>query len=104
MVIKKDTLDQLLAGRGPRAIFAKDGLVDELKKALADRVLSAELHDHLNGEAAAGEGNRRNGCSKKTVHFGAFPMRRAVIRDRTGLADSFEHWCRCERRLARQMS
>lgn len=35
MVIKKDTLDQLLAGRDPRAVFAKDGLVDELKKALA---------------------------------------------------------------------
>ena len=34
MVIKKDTLDQLLAGRDPRAVFAKDGLVDELKKAL----------------------------------------------------------------------
>ena len=30
MVIKKDTLDQLLAGRDPREVFAKDGLVDEL--------------------------------------------------------------------------
>ena len=67
MVIKKDTLDQLLAGRDPRAVFAKDGLVDELKKALANRVLSAELDDHLDGEAAAGKANRRNGCSKKTV-------------------------------------
>ena len=37
MVIKKDTLDQLLAGRDPRAVFAKDGLVDELKKALERR-------------------------------------------------------------------
>jgi putative transposase len=67
MVIKKDTLDQLLAGRDPRAVFAKDGLVDELKKALANRVLSAELDDHLDGEAAAGKANRRNGYSKKTV-------------------------------------
>ena len=40
MVIKKDTLDQLLAGRDPRDVFAKDGLVDELKKALAERVLT----------------------------------------------------------------
>ena len=41
MVIKKDTLDQLLAGRDPQDVFARDGLVDELKKALANRVLSA---------------------------------------------------------------
>jgi hypothetical protein len=39
MAIKKDTLDGLLAGRDPQAIFAKDGLFDELKKALAERVL-----------------------------------------------------------------
>lgn len=36
MVIKKDTLDQLLTGPDPRDVFAKDGLVDELKKALAN--------------------------------------------------------------------
>ena len=47
MVIKKDTLGQLLAGRDPRSVFAKDGLVDELKKALANRVLSAELDEKL---------------------------------------------------------
>ena len=66
MVIRKDTLDQLLAGRDPKDVFAKDGLVDELKKALANRVLSAEMDDHLEGEAAVGKVNRRNGYSKKT--------------------------------------
>ena len=35
MAIKKDTLDGLLAGRDPQAVFAKDGLFEELKKALA---------------------------------------------------------------------
>jgi hypothetical protein len=35
MAIKKDTLDQLLAGRDPKEVFHKDGLFDELKKALA---------------------------------------------------------------------
>jgi putative transposase len=34
MAIKKDTLDQLLSGRDPRELFSKDGLFDELKKAL----------------------------------------------------------------------
>jgi putative transposase len=52
MAIKKDTLDGLLAGRDRQAVFAKGGLFDELKKALAERVLKAEIDDHLDGEAA----------------------------------------------------
>ena len=43
MAIKQDTLDDLFAGRDPKAVFSKDGLFDELKKALAERVLNAEL-------------------------------------------------------------
>lgn len=87
MVIKKDTLDQLLAGRDPRAVFAKDGLVDELKKALANRVLSAELDDHLDGEAAACKANRRNGYSKKTVLGESSKLELRIPRDREGTFD-----------------
>ena len=47
MAIKKDTLDQLL-----------DGRFDELKKARAERVLNAELDDHLESE--------RLRCSRST--------------------------------------
>jgi putative transposase len=67
MAIRKDMWDQLLEGRDPQAVFSKDGLFDELKKALAERVLNAEPDDHLDGEAAEGRSNRRNGYSKKTV-------------------------------------
>ena len=67
MAIKKDTLDQLLDGRDPKEVFNKDGLFDELKKALAERVLNAELDDHLESGAPAGRRNHRNGHSKKTV-------------------------------------
>ena len=67
MAIDKGVLDQLLAGRDPQELFAKDGLIDELKKALSERMLSAELDDHREGESAAGASNRRNGTSKKTV-------------------------------------
>jgi putative transposase len=67
MAIKKDVLDQLLSGRDPAQVFADGGLVDELKKALANRVLNAEMDDHLDQQAAAGKANRRNGYSNKTV-------------------------------------
>ena len=38
MAIEKELLDQLLAGRDPQDLFAKDGLVAELKKALSERL------------------------------------------------------------------
>jgi hypothetical protein len=37
MAIEKELLDQLLAGRDPNEVFAKDGLLDDLKKALGQR-------------------------------------------------------------------
>ena len=87
MAIKKDTLDDLLAGRDPRAVFSKDGLFDELKKALAERVLNAELDDHLDTEAAEGSRNRRNGYSKKTVLTETAKIDVRIPRDREGTFD-----------------
>jgi putative transposase len=84
MAIKKDTLDLLLAGRDPRDVFAKDGLVDELKKALANRVLNAEMDDHLEGEATSGKANRRNGYSAKTVIGETGKLELRIPRDREG--------------------
>jgi putative transposase len=54
----------LPAGRDPRVVFVKDGLCDELKKALAERVQNAEVDDHFDGEAA-GKSNSRNGYRKQ---------------------------------------
>ena len=87
MAIDKDMLDQLLAGRDPQDLFAKDGLLDELKKALSERMLSAELHDHLQSEGAEGAINRRNGSSKKTVLTGTSKVTLDVPRDRAGTFD-----------------
>ncbi len=84
MAIKKDTLDQLLSGRDPKEVFSKDGLFDELKKALAERVLNAELDDHLDGEAVAGKANHRNGYSKKTVLTETSKIDIKIPRDREG--------------------
>ena len=60
-------MDQLLFGGDPKEVFSKDGLFDELKKALAESILNAELDDHLGGEPADGKANHRNGHSKKSV-------------------------------------
>ncbi len=87
MAIKKDTLDQLLSGRDPKEVFSKDGLFDELKKALAERVLNAEMDDHLGNEAAAGKANHRNGYSKKTVLTETSKIDIRVPRDREGSFD-----------------
>lgn len=87
MAIDKEVLDQLLAGRDPQELFAKDGLIDELKKALSERMLAAELDDHLESEAAAGSGNRRNGTSQKTMLTGSSKVTLDIPRDRTGTFD-----------------
>ena len=87
MAIEKDVLDQLLAGRDAKEVFSKDGLVDELKKALSERILNAELDEHLDGEGGEGKGNHRNGYSKKSVLTGTSKMTLSVPRDRAGTFD-----------------
>ena len=87
MAIEKELLDQLLAGRDPNEVFARDGLLDDLKKALSERILNAELDEHLQGEGADGTANRRNGHSQKSVLTGTSKMRLAIPRDRAGTFD-----------------
>ena len=38
MAIERELLDQLLAGRAPHEVFAKDGLLDDPRKALSERI------------------------------------------------------------------
>ena len=87
MAIEKDLLDQLLAGRDPKDVFNKDGLVDELKKALSERILDAEIDEHLDGDGGGSNGNHRNGYSKKSVLTGTSKMTLSVPRDRAGTFD-----------------
>ena len=87
MAIEKNVLDQLLAGRDPKDVFSKDGLVDELKKALSERILNTELDEHLENESAAGQSNHRNGYSKKSVLTATSKVTLAVPRDRAGTFD-----------------
>ena len=47
MAIRNELIEELLAGKDPQEVFAQDGLLDELKKALAERILDAEMAQHL---------------------------------------------------------
>jgi putative transposase len=87
MAIKKETLDALLAGSEGKDPFGKDGLLDELKKALAERVLNAELDHHLANESDDGRRNHRNGYSKKSVVTDTGKLAIEVPRDRAGTFD-----------------
>ena len=76
-------LDQLLAGRDPRSAFDPNGLLDGLKKALAERVLNTEMDQHLAGDPA----NSRNGYGSKTVLTETGRIELAIPRDRQSSFD-----------------
>ena len=80
-------LDQLLGGADAKTAFDPSGLLDELKKALAERALNAEIDHHLEGEAVEGRPNSRNGYGKKTVLTDSGRMELEVPRDRLSTFD-----------------
>lgn len=90
--ITPELLDQLLANYSkPEDLTGADGLFKQLKKALIERALGAELTEHLGYErgdpAGRGSGNSRNGTSSKTILTEDGEIEIAVPRDRVA---SFE--------------
>jgi putative transposase len=85
--ITNEMVDQLLAGRDPATVFTSGGLLDELKKRLAERMLNAELDHHLDSTAEAEAGNHRNGYGRKTVITDTGKLELAIPRDRQGRFD-----------------
>ena len=90
--IAPELLDQLLVNYSkPEDLLGEEGLFKQLKKALIERALGAELTEHLGYEkgdpAGRGSGNNRNGVSSKTVLTEDGEIETAVPRDRGG---SFE--------------
>ena len=81
-LIPDEVLDQLLAGSDPRAALADGGLLDGLKKALAERVLEAELDHHLEGGEPDGRANSRNGYGGKAVLTGTGKLDLQIQRER----------------------
>src|SRR5512144_1162078 len=86
-VIPDHLLDQLLAGADAKTAFEKDGLLDELKKALSERALNAEIDHHLETGEADGRANSRNGYGRKRVLTDTGKIDIEVPRDRLSTFD-----------------
>ena len=87
MAIREEILNELLAGYSkPEDLLGADGIIQQLKKALVEKALSAELTNHLGyykGDTAGrGTGNSRNGHSRKTVKTDTSAMELNIPRDR----------------------
>ena len=78
-------LDHLLSGSDASAALDQGGLLDHLKKALAERALNAEMDHHLAGDGGAG--NSRNGYGRKSVVTDTGRMALEIPRDRQGSFD-----------------
>lgn len=86
-VLPDELIDQLMLGHDPSTLFDKNGLFDELKRAIAERALNAEMDHHLASEAADGGINSRNGYGKKTVLTDTGKLGISVPRDRLSTFD-----------------
>jgi len=80
----KELLDELLAGQDPKTVLTSEGVLGDLKKALAERILDAEMDVHLGDEAEQDSGNHRNGRSQKTILTGTEALPLSIPRDRHG--------------------
>jgi putative transposase len=79
--LPQELLEKLIPG--PMDAAGVEAVFQQLKKAVIERALGAELGMHL-ADPAAGAGNHRNGRSAKTVLTDEGPLRIDVPRDRSG--------------------
>ena len=84
LAVADELLDQLLDGSDALEAFQSGDLIQDLKKALAERILSAELDHHLDDEDEQSNGNHRNGYSRKRVLTDDGRLDLSIPRDRRG--------------------
>ncbi|ASX27921.1 transposase [Rickettsia sp. MEAM1 (Bemisia tabaci)] len=69
--INNKLVEEILSQSNPKELFGKDGLFQQLKKRLVERILKDELSHELgysrHSKASKQDSNRRNGTSEKTV-------------------------------------
>jgi putative transposase len=89
VTLKEELVQELLkAVKSPEELFGTGGLFHRLKATLMERMLEAELTEHLgferNDPGGRGKGNSRNGYTTKTVQTENGPVDIRVPRDRAG--------------------
>lgn len=87
--IRPGLLEELLEStKTPEDVFGPEGILHRLKGALMERMLEAEMTEHLGFEAneaeGRGKGNSRNGHTGKVVQTETGPVPIRVPRDRNG--------------------
>ncbi|KJW04123.1 IS256 family transposase, partial [Rickettsia argasii] len=69
--INTKLVEEILSQSNPKELFGKDGLFQQLKKRLVERILEEELSHELgysrHSKSSKQDSNRRNGTSEKTV-------------------------------------
>jgi len=88
MSFKKEMLDELLKNyKNPEDLFGENGTFKQLKKALVERMLEAEMSHHLGyekHEQLKSTGNYRNGKTTKRLLMNDGEIEVAIPRDRIG--------------------
>jgi putative transposase len=89
VTLKAELVEELMkAVRSPADLFGPAGLFHRLKAAMMERMLEAEMTEHLGFDKNAVEGHRagnsRNGYTTKTVKTDTGPVEIRVPRDRQG--------------------
>jgi putative transposase len=90
LIAKQEFIDSLVTGcSSEEDLFGPEGVFTKLKGAVMERLLEAEMSEHLGHEKQERRrsSNARNGYSEKTVQTGTGPVEIRVPRDREG---SFE--------------
>ena len=69
--LKNQIVEELLSKANPNELFGKDGLFQQLKKQIVERVLAGELEHDLgyskHSKIPKTDNNRRNGSYEKTI-------------------------------------
>lgn len=86
-LIDPQLLDRLLEGRDPKTALDSQGLIGDLKKAIAERLLDTEMDVHLSAPEQRQAGNHRNGRSAKRVLTESGALELSIPRDRHGQFD-----------------
>jgi putative transposase len=69
--INSKIVEELLSRADPSELFGKNGIFEQLKKQIVERVLASELEHELgyskHSKLEKMDSNRRNGCAKKRL-------------------------------------